>query len=529
MKKRFFLFSIVLFALSVHAEVHISVDDSLTWSVQQLAPYIGQTVVFDGPIVVCSNRSGLKMSPWRIFEPLCLGKLGTPEYSNAQRINSSCGFMLTGVSDYHRCGEKVYNLKAKVNSTSSLSFVSGTWQGNKRADLEANLPDLGDYRLLVCAFNLENYFMTWGSMGASSYTQHQKQRAKTSKALKKINADIFGLVELQLGNEAIEEIVNDLNQNLPQRNYQYFKDSHSETMQKVDFVYDANTVRPIGTPAATDAELKYRKKMICFEEIATGEKFIYSINHFKAMNNGGESRRVNEAKAVVNLYNSYRQNGKVRDNDVLFMGDFNCYAFTDPVFVFTDNGMQNLHRVFHHDASYSYMYNGLASYIDHALCNNSLLPQITGMAVYHINSDENDNYTYDGIWSDNTMFRCSDHDPVLVGLKLDSTLSGNPYFNGDTYTQDSLTFYYPYAPGEEDINPLVYFDIHTINGYRICSPTKVEFYGMNELTRRKYYTIDDSNPYLPDEVKQFLPLPSGVYVLRFYYDGKVQPYKLIVR
>ena len=33
-------------------------------------------------------------------------------------------------------------------------------------------------------------------------------------------------------------------------------------------------------------------------------------------------------------------------------------------------------------------------------------------------SDEDDRFTYDGYDSDLTMFRCSDHDPVIVGLSL---------------------------------------------------------------------------------------------------------------
>ena len=46
-----------------------------------------------------------------------------------------------------------------------------------------------------------------------------------------------------------------------------------------------------------------------------------------------------------------------------------------------------------------------------------MLPQVTGMTAYHINSDESDDYTYDK-QDDGTMFRYSDHDPVLVGLNL---------------------------------------------------------------------------------------------------------------
>ena len=273
-------------------------------------------------------------------------------------------FSISGINNYHRCGEKIIGLKARVNSTSSLTFLDGKWSGNTRADLEAGIPDLGDYRLLVCGFNVENYFMTWGSMGADSYAEHQAQRAKVHKALKRINADIYGLVELQLGDEAITEIVNDLNNALPDRNYAFFHDSETGTSQKVDFVYDKNTVEPINTPAESDEETQNRKKMICFREKETGEKFIYSINHFKSMNTGDEERRIKEARAVVSLYNNYRKNNHIREKDVLFMGDMNCYAFTKPIKIFIENGMIDLHRAFHGDSSYSYMYGGMASYIE---------------------------------------------------------------------------------------------------------------------------------------------------------------------
>ncbi len=530
MKTRISLVAFLFCALSIAAEVHIALPDSGTWSGQALKEYIGQTVVFDMPMIVCNNANGnYIVSPWRRFQPECQGVAGSAEYNETVRINSTCMFSLSGVSGYHRCGEKIYGLRAKVISTSALGMQSGTWRGNTRAELEAGLPELGDYRLLVCGFNLENYYLTFGSMGARSYSEHQDQRAKVSKALKKINADIYGLVELQQGNEAISEIVSDLNKNLPKRNYQFFREAATGTSQKVDFVYDANTVEPVGTPVETNVELPYRKKMVCFREIATGEKFIYSINHFKSMNTGGADRRENEAKAVVSLYNSYRRYPNIAENDVLIMGDMNCYAKTDPIMVFTEkSNMLDLHRAFHADSSYSYMFGGLASYIDHAISNETLYRQVTGMAGYHINSDEDDYYTYDKS-SDQTMFRCSDHDPVLVGLKLDSTLSQPivPYFNNADMGKDSLSFYYIYTEQNED--PMIYFDIYSINGYRICPPTKILYQGDIFEKRTKYYTLSNDNINLPDEVKRFLPLPKGLYVLHFYYRGTVISHKLIIR
>lgn len=518
MKTRFgmLLIALLLYVTAI-GQTHISIDNPSTWSGEALRPYIGQTVIFDVPIIVCDkydNKSGnYIVSPFRRFNPESHGFPGTEDYQSTVRINSYCMFTLEKVPSptsamqepMHRCGEKIIGLKARVNSTSSLTYQDGKWSGNTRADLEANLPDLGDYRLLVCGFNVENYFMTWGSMGADSYAEHQVQRAKVHKALRRINADIYGLVELQQGDEAIREIVSDLNKALPERNYKYFHDSGTGTSQKVDFVYDENTVEPINTPAGTDEEVANRKKMICFREKETGEKFIYSINHFKSMNTGDEERRVKEAKAVVKLYNTYRLNRHILDKDVLFMGDLNCYAFTEPIKVFTENGMIDLHRAFHSDSSYSYMYSGMASYIDHAISNGTMYRQVTGMSAFHINSDEDDRYNYQRSY-DETMFRCSDHDPVLVGLKLDSTLTYDPtpqinteeILSGNTrkmiirnaFKDDQQSFY----------------AIHTINGWLI---------ELNKITS-PLYEVD-------------LPDPAGIYIVTVYYDGQIYQRKMIVR
>ena len=437
------------------------------------------------------------------------GVVGSADYNQAVRANG-CSISLSGIPSpsgepRYRCGEMVYNLKAKVNSTTSLTWLSGDWVGNKRTDLQASLPDLGDYRLLVCGFNLENYFITTGSMGAKTEAARQKQRTKVSKALKQINADLFGLVELQQGDEALTEIVADLNSNIPGRNYQFFSNDKSGTFQKVDFVYDANKLKPIGTPVGSDVEVQNRKKMQCFVEIATGERFIYSINHFKAMNTGGADRRVNESRAVVSLYNSYSKNPNIKDRDVLIMGDLNCYGKADPILVFLKNGMYDLHRAFHADSSYSYMFSNLASYIDHALVNGSMYPQITGMAAYHINSDEDDAYTYDKS-NDNTMFRCSDHDPVLVGLKMDSTLLYDPTPQINTYsilTGESDKLVITNAVASEQAS---YYAIYDING-RLLERKEIgsEMYEVN------------------------LAQAPGVYIVYIYYNGQVYQRRMIVR
>lgn len=498
------------------AQVHITIGDVDVWSTQQLASYVGQTVVFDDPLVVCSNASStLTIAPKRMFVPENQGEAGSHAYQSAMHVNNSCAMSLSGVSGYHRCGEKIIGLTAKVNSTTSLTWQSGTWQGNDRAAMDTmhirqlvNIPDDDSTSLLICSFNLENYFVEHLGkqyLGPNSYEDHQIQRAKISKALKKINADIFGLVELEQGDAAIGEIVSDLNKNLPCRNYQYFSGDASGTSQKSDYVYDANVVEPIGKPAEINTELQYRKKMICFREKATGEKFIFSINHFKAMNTGDEYRRVNEARAVVNFYNTYHMNNNIRDNDILVMGDLNSYGQTAPIFVFTDNGFLDLHIAFHADSSYSYMYGGKASYIDHALTNPTLRAQVTGMSAYHINSDEDDYYTYDKS-GDKSMFRCSDHDPVLVGLKLDSTRTydSSPTVNSmEILTGESATMTISNAHHSDQKS---YYAIYSISGMPMIQ---------GEI--------------LDPQEQVAISLPAGVYIVYIYANGEVYQRKIIVR
>ena len=185
------LFVILLFAVSTSAQTHITVSDPATWSAQELAPYVGQTVIFDVPMVVCSNYSDPLISTRRLYSPTNQALPNSPAYKSIVSLNNDAGVTVKGVSGYHRCGEKIYNLKAKVNSTHEITWVSGEWRGNTRAELEKGIPDLGDYRLLICTMNLEYYLATYfnpnSSMGPDSYYEHQIQRTKVGKALSLID------------------------------------------------------------------------------------------------------------------------------------------------------------------------------------------------------------------------------------------------------------------------------------------------------------------------------------------------------
>ena len=121
-------------------------------------------------------------------------------------LNASGSVSLTGVSGYHRMGERLHNAVVRVQSTGSVSLVSGTWVGNSREDIlqgydQTAIDRKGKHTLLVCAANLEYYLVEnlGTGYGPDSYNEHQAQRRKVSQALAKINADIYGLVEVEMG------------------------------------------------------------------------------------------------------------------------------------------------------------------------------------------------------------------------------------------------------------------------------------------------------------------------------------------
>lgn len=439
----------------------ITITDPDLWTTSEMSQFVGKEVQFTTPFYVTNNsKTGqLTISPRRIFNPTNQALPLSTDYHSILSLNEQGTLTLTNVSGYHRIDERVHNLKVKVNSYNSLSFISGDWRGNTRAEMEKgyNLQAInarGEHTLLVCYMNLEYYIVeAFDSYGPANNTEHQAQRAKVSQALAKINADLYAFVEIQLGQGALAEIAADLTKNTG-RNFSYVNDGSSinGTYTKSGYVYCTDKVTPYGNMQHNDTYVQDRKKVQGFTEKATGEKFILSVNHFKAKSGGGSgankdqgdgqgsynAARVKEAQSILSNYSSYTST--FSDEDFLIVGDLNAYGKEDPITTLTDWGMIDLHRSFHADSSYSYVYQGTLGYLDHALCNSSLYPQVTGMTPYHINAPEKDAYTYNGSLNDGTMFRCSDHDPILVGLRL-----GTNNTSTEDITTPTYGFYYNHA------------------------------------------------------------------------------------
>ena len=125
-------------------------------------------------------------------------------------------------------------------------------------------------------------------------------------------------------------------------------------------------------------------------------------------------------------------------------------------------------------------------------------PQVTGMVGYHINSDESDQYTYDQS-NDQTMFRCSDHDPVIVGLRLDSTRTHHP--------DVSINSYHVYYQGSTPVISNAQGGYYTI--YRVDGSV-----------------VRQSNIHTNEEYVH--GLAQGLYIINIYGQGKCLQTKIIV-
>ena len=191
--------------------VKIAVPDPATWKNDALAACAyGDTVQFDVPILVNRNynTTGLRMSVRRIFSPTNQALPLSEEYKQLLALNGKAAFSLTGCG-YHRNGERLHNLKARVSGRLELEYISGTWEGNNtRSAIEYKVPSVdmkGQHNVLVCGANLEYYLVEniGTGYGADSYYEHQKQRKKVLTALSRIHADVYGLVEVEQGQSAL--------------------------------------------------------------------------------------------------------------------------------------------------------------------------------------------------------------------------------------------------------------------------------------------------------------------------------------
>lgn len=307
--------------------------------------------------------------------------------------------------------------------------------------------------LRVASFNVLNYFTTIddgnnGARGADSTSEFERQEAKLVTALLSLDADLVGLVELENnGDTALASLVEALNTAAGSTLYAFVATgSVGGDVIRVGFIYKPATVETVGDPALLDSSVDSQfiddrnRPVIAqtFRQKATGGVVTVAVNHLKSKGTpcddigdpdlgDGQGNcnvtRTTAAQALVNwLAGDPTGSG---DPDFLIIGDLNAYAMEDPITAIKAGGYTDLIRSFAGTDTYSFVFDGQAGYLDHALASSGLVAQVTGAGLWPINADELNIYDYNeefnptGFFDPAIPYRASDHDPVVLGLRLD--------------------------------------------------------------------------------------------------------------
>jgi hypothetical protein len=388
------------------------------------------------------------------------------------------------LTNLFRGGDRVQNAVGVLGFDFSLYRIFPTGPADYTALNPRPLaPEDPGGSLKVAAMNTLNFFLTLdttasdtgpGPCGgnanldcrgadADQPNEFTRQRDKLLQALAGLNADVLGLNELENTPgvdplaDPVNGIVPGLNAILAAGTYAAINTGTIGTDAiKVGLIYKPSVVTPVGGFQILDStddprfiDTKSRPALAqTFEEIATGARFTVVVNHLKSKGSActdvgdpdaGDGQgncngtRTLAAQALVDWIATDPTGSG--DPDFLIMGDLNSYAMEDPIDAIkvgsddtagTSDDWTNLIAQSVGTYAYSFVFDGQAGYLDHALANASIVGQVTGATEWHINADEPDVLDYDTTFKpasqealyEPNQYRTSDHDPLTVGLDL---------------------------------------------------------------------------------------------------------------
>jgi PKD repeat protein len=305
--------------------------------------------------------------------------------------------------------------------------------------------------------------------GADSQVEFERQATKIVEALNGTGADVIGLMEIENDgygpDSALADLVGRLNADAGAGTWAFINaDSTDQAAPemgdtkragtdaiRVAIIYKPDVVTPVGTTAVLnttefvnggDPAPRNRPSIAqAFEEDATGEVFVFDINHLKSKGSpcaqadqGDGQGNCNQVRTTsANLLTDWLASDPTGtgDPDIMLAGDLNSYAKEDPIQAIEEDGYVNLIAQHLGPNAYSYQFDGQWGYLDHALATDELASQVTGATEWHINADEPVVLDYNVEFKSTNpdggqvaslyapdQYRSSDHDYVIVGLGL---------------------------------------------------------------------------------------------------------------
>jgi predicted extracellular nuclease len=176
-----------------------------------------------------------------------------------------------------------------------------------------------------------------------------------------------------------------------------------------------------------------------FTQTAGGETFTLAAVHNKSKSGtgtgldadalGGAGNWNNQRLLATQALDAFLKTNPtgITDPDLLLMGDFNSYAREISIRHLTDTaGYRNLIADRIGPNAASFVFDGQKGYLDYALSSTSMAGRVVGVHEWLANSPEPDALDYNtdfgrptSIFDDTQPWRYSDHDPLVVNLRLD--------------------------------------------------------------------------------------------------------------
>ncbi len=329
------------------------------------------------------------------------------------------------------------------------------------------------------SFNVLNYFNGDGlgggfptSRGATSAAEFTRQRNKIIAAMVAINADVFGVIEIEndgnAATSAIQDLVNGLNAATAPGTFAFAEGVTPGTdLIKNSIIYKPATLTPVGS-AVNDADAIWtgqaRNPLAqTFSVNGNGGQFIFIVNHFTSKacsgsDTGGDAdqgdgqgcdnlQRTLQAQRLLQFINL--QQTATNEEKVLVMGDLNSYGEEDPIVVLEDDlgdvlgdgagGLvDQIQKLVPIGDRYSFQFSQTSGYLDHALATKQLDSRVLNAVIWHNDADEplilDYNVEFKSVAqqaiNQGTPYRASDHDPVVVGLSILSPTSTDGTITG---------------------------------------------------------------------------------------------------
>ena len=306
----------------------------------------------------------------------------------------------------------------------------------------------GDLR--IASFNLLNLFNGDGrgagfptERGAETFEQYQLQQRKLVAVVQALAPDVAALMEVENDgsgpDSTLAQFAAALNAAGPLRDYRIIDSGNGPGSDaiRVAMIYRSRRVSPQGRATTLPGGPFAGRSRVPLAQAfraGTGPVFVLAANHFKSKGCGRDEDQAKDLEADQHdgqgCWNPLRVESAKRlqvwlasdpthsaSKFNLIVGDLNAHAMEDPLRLLHEAGWQDAFALAKVERPYSFVFDGQAGRLDHALLDAPLANRLRGAVEWHNNSDEAEFFDYHQD-RDGDPYRASDHDPLLLGFDL---------------------------------------------------------------------------------------------------------------